>query len=237
MYNFFGAGKRLTGTPASGERNFTHPGWPESTHTVTLPDGARLRLRPLMSTDGTAWRELRLLDEAWLKPVEPTTHGSWSQAHSPESWRTYFRNIRQLASQGTVVPMVIELDGGFAGQVAIGNIQHGSISEAWIGYWVTSSEMGKGAATAACALGTDHAFARIGLHRLTATYLPHNPASGRVLKLTGYREEGFLRGNLHIDGSWQDHHFVAQNVDDHPDTAVARLMRAGRIHASGAIRH
>lgn len=75
--------------------------------------------------------------------------------------------------------MVIELDGRFVGQLTIGNIQHGGISDAWIGYWVSSAVTGRGIATAACALGVDHAFRRIGLHRLTATYLPSNPASGR----------------------------------------------------------
>ena len=100
---------------------------------------------------------------------------------------------------------VIEVDGAFAGQVTLGNIQHGIVSECWIGYWVHSPFMGRGVATLACALGVDHAFARVGLHRLTATYLPDNPASGTVLEHNGFREEGYLHRNLHIDGQWRDH--------------------------------
>ncbi|WP_018297559.1 GNAT family N-acetyltransferase [Corynebacterium lubricantis] len=229
MLDAFGMGARRSASPATGPRDIIHPGWPESTRTVTLKSGDRLRLRPLLSSDGQAWSELRILDKEWLKPVEPTTHGTWEQAHSPANWRASFRNLRAMARQSSVVPLVIELNGKFAGQLTMGNIQHGSISEAWIGYWVASPAMGKGVATAACALGTDHAFSRIGLHRLTATFLPSNPASGRVLQLNGYRQEGFLRKNLHIDGQWQDHYFVAQNVDDFADTAVARLIRDGRI--------
>ncbi|WIM68426.1 GNAT family protein [Corynebacterium breve] len=229
MYNYFGRGAEKVSRPARGPRDPSHPGWPESTSFVTLATGKRMRLRPLMSTDGPAWRELRLIDEAWLRPVEPTMSGTWESSHSILGWKGTFKNLRTLALQGTVVPMAIELEGDFVGQVTVGNIQHGSISEAWIGYWVASSFMGQGVATAACSLGTDHAFTRIGLHRLTATFLPHNPASGRVLELSGYREEGFLRKSLHIDGRWQDHHFVAQNVDDYPDSAVDRLIRAGRL--------
>lgn len=205
------------------------PGWPEYTPALVLPDGTRVRLRPLKSGDSRAWRETRILDEQWLKPVEPTALGTWEQAHSAEAWRANWLNLRKLASAGVVVPMVIEADGAFAGQVTLGNIQHGAVSECWIGYWVHSPFMGRGVATAACALGTDHAFGRVGLHRVTATFLPDNPASRSVLVANGYREEGYLRRNLHIDGQWRDHHFVALNADDYPQSAVDRLRVAGRV--------
>ncbi|MCP1387652.1 GNAT family N-acetyltransferase [Corynebacterium sp. TA-R-1] len=205
------------------------PGWPESTGDVILRDGSHVRLRPLASRDAEAWMQMRIQDEKWLKPVEPTTQGTWRDAHSPAAWRNSYLNLKRLAADGTVVPFVIEVDGHFAGQVTLGNIQHGAVSECWIGYWVYSPYMGRGVATAACALGTDHAFGRVGMHRVTATYLPYNPASGRVLKACGYREEGFMRRNLHIDGQWRDHHFVALNIEDFPTTAVQRLAAAGRI--------
>jgi len=205
------------------------PGWPETTPAVRLRDGASVQLRPLASSDGEAWSHMRLHDETWLKPVEPTTHGTWWEAHSHASWRNNWLNLRRLAYDGTVVPMVIEVNREFAGQVTLGNIQHGAVGECWIGYWVFSPYMGRGVATAACALGTDHAIHRVGMHRVTATYLPYNPASGRVLRSCGYREEGFMRRNLHINGEWRDHHFVALNAEDYPTAAVERLAAAGRI--------
>lgn len=205
------------------------PGWPEVTRRVMLPDGGRVRLRPLTRDDGDAWVHFRLRDERWLKPVEPTTRTSWQEAHSHAAWRNNWLNLKRLAADGVVVPLVIELDEAFAGQVTLGNIQHGAVGECWIGYWVASPHMGRGIATAACALGTDHAIERVGMHRVTATYLPYNPASGRVLTACGYREEGFLRRNLHIDGQWRDHHFVAINAEDYPTTAVQRLVACGRI--------
>lgn len=217
--------------PATTAPHPVHPGWPEATGTVVLNDASVLRLRPLTAHDGAEWRRQRIHDEAWLRPVEPTQSTDWASAHSESSWRNTFRQLRDLARRGVIVPMVIDLDGAFAGQVTIGNIQHGAIGEAWIGYWVHSPHMGKGVASAACALGTDHAFRRIGLHRLTATYLPGNPASGKVLATAGYRQEGYLTGNLHIDGRWRDHVLVAQVKGEHPGTCVDRLIRAGRIAA------
>ena len=200
--------------------NIRHPGWPESTPLVTLPDGGRLRLRPMRRRDFRAWSDLRMRDREFLKPVEPTVATSW--------WDNVSYLLKS-ARKGIVVPMAIELEGRFVGQLTIGNIQHGGISDAWIGYWVSSSVTGRGVATAACALGVDHAFRRIGLHRLTATYLPTNPASGKVLSHSGFREEGFMLRNLHINGRWMDHHFVALLADEFSTTAVERLTRAGRL--------
>ncbi|WP_291313502.1 GNAT family N-acetyltransferase [Corynebacterium sp. UBA2622] len=228
MFSFFRSLSAGTGT---GEPDPYHPGWPEATPAVALPDGTHLRLRPLRGADGKQWSEMRVLDEAWLKPVEPTVAGTWRGAHNSAAWRNNWGNLRRMAAEGTVVPLVIEVDGRFAGQVTLGNIQHGVVSECWIGYWVHSAYMGRGVATAACALGTDHAFGRIGLHRVTATFLPENPASGRVLAANGYRVEGYMRRNLHIDGDWRDHHFVALNAEDFPTTAVERLAASGRIVA------
>lgn len=229
MLDPFGLSSSRLDGPSTGARNATHPGWPEVTSRVRLLDGSAIRLRPLTNRDGEYWRHYRLLDEEWLRPVEPTPYSTWEASHDEAAWRSNFSFLRSQSLAGAVVPFVIEVDGQFAGQVTIGNIQHGRVSEAWIGYWVYSGFMGRSVATVACALGTDHAFARIGLHRVTATYLPSNPASGKVLLTNGYREQGYLHRNLHIDGQWRDHHFVAQNVDDFDLTCVARLRAAGRI--------
>lgn len=213
---------------AGGQRHPVHPGWPEITPALELPGGGVVQLRPLQLSDGRAWAHHRIKDEATLRPVEPTVSGTWAEAHSHQMWRINWKSLRTMAQQGQVVPLVIEYNGRFAGQVTLGNIQHGAVSECWIGYWVVSELYGRGLATAACALGTDHAFARVGMHRVTATYLPDNPASGRVLSHCGFREEGFLRRNLHIDGAWRDHHFVAQVRDDYAGSAVERLVQQRR---------
>ena len=65
-----------------------------------------------------------------------------------------------------MLPYVIELDGEFSGQLTIGNVTHGALRSAWIGYWVASSATGGGVATAALALGLDHGFGPVRLHRV-----------------------------------------------------------------------
>ncbi|MDO5076335.1 GNAT family N-acetyltransferase [Corynebacterium sp.] len=219
--------KRVTGRPKA--RHPRHPGWPEATPEVQLLDGSSVRLRPLVFTDGAAWREQRLSDQHILQPVEPTMPSGWSSAHSKSAWLGTILSLRSAADTGTLLPMAIELDGKFVGQVTLGNIQHGVVSDCWIGYWVHSSVTGRGIATAALALGLDHAFRRVGVHRVTATYLPENLASGKVLQHCGCRTEGFLRRNIHIDGEWRDHYLVAITQDDFTQSAVKRLRESGRI--------
>ncbi|MBK4141930.1 GNAT family N-acetyltransferase [Corynebacterium macginleyi] len=235
MLDLFGTAAGKLRHPGTGPTHDLHPGWPESTPTVqlppaaVLPSGGQLRLRPLLRSDGSEWRRQRIEDEALLRPVEPTQSTSWAEAHSPQAWWNYLIYLWNSARNAQVIPLAIELAGKFVGQLTLGNIQHGSIRDCWIGYWVYSAVQGAGVATAATALGVDHAFSRVGLHRVTATYLEQNPASGRVLEINGFRSEGYFRRNLHIDGAWRDHHFVALVKEDYSSTAVERLRQAGRL--------
>lgn len=214
---------------SSGREKPTHPGWPVATPAVRLLNGSRVRLRPLRAGDQNEWAQQRLLDESHLRPVETTAPQGWGEAHTSAAWWEMFFSLRQAARRGVIIPLVIEVDGRFAGQVTLGNIQHGATSDCWIGYWVFSAYHRQGIATAACALGTDHAIYRVGLHRVTATYLPSNVASGKVLEACGFRTEGFLRANLHIDGQWRDHHLVAITRDDLEGTCVRRLREARKL--------
>ncbi len=49
------------------------------------------------------------------------------------------------------------------------------------------------------------AFQRLKLHRVEAACLPHNGPSRSLLTKSGFREEGYAREYLCIDGRWQDH--------------------------------
>lgn len=187
--------------------------------------GQHIVLRPLHRRDGADWRRQRIEDEMWLRPVEPTAGTGWEEAHSSEAWRHVFSNLRLSQQMGIVLPAVIEVDGRFAGQLTLGNIQHGVISSCWIGYWVYSGFRGRGVATAAVAMGVDMAFSRLQLHRVEATVMEMNGASRRVLERNGFRREGFLRRNLHINGQWQDHILVALTAEEVlPGGAVRRLL-------------
>lgn len=189
-----------------------------------------VRLRPVRLRDATQWSRTRLADRAHLEPWEPVTEVNWEVRHSVSSWPSVCSGLRAEARKGRMLPYAIEVDGEFCGQLTIGNVTHGALRSAWIGYWVASSATGGGVATAALALGLDHCFGPVMLHRVEATVRPENAASRAVLAKVGFREEGLLRRYLEVDGAWRDHLLVAITVEELKGSAASALVREG--HAS-----
>ena len=87
MLDPFGTAADRFRLPATGPTDDMHPGWPESTPFVRLPasavfpSGARMRLRPLLRSDGHEWRRQRIEDESFLRSVEPTQAAPVSYTH------------------------------------------------------------------------------------------------------------------------------------------------------------
>lgn len=138
-----------------------------------------------------------------------------------------YSGLRSEARKGRMLPYVIEVDGSFGGQLTIGNVAHGALRSAWIGYWVASEFTGGGVATGALALGVDHCFGPVMLHRVEATVRPENTASRRVLTKVGFREEGLLKRYLDVDRAWRDHLLVAITAEEIEGSAAAQLVRRG----------
>ena len=171
--------------------------------TPSIPDGrcpsARcgcrrvVRLRPVRLRDAAQWSRIRLADRAHLEPWEPSADADWTVRHSISAWPSVCSGLRAEARKGRMLPYVIEVNGEFGGQLTIGNVTHGALRSAWIGYWVASAVTGGGVATGALALGLDHCFGPVRLHRVEATVRPENAASRAVLAKVGFREEGLLQ--------------------------------------------
>lgn len=194
---------------------------------LRVPAGV-VRLRPVRLRDAAQWGRIRLADRAHLEPWEPVTGVDWQLRHAFSSWPSVCSTLRSEARKGRMLPYVIEVDGQFAGQLTIGNVTHGALRSAWIGYWVASERIGGGVATAALALGVDHCFGPVMLHRVEATVRPENAASRRVLAKVGFREEGLLKRYLDVDGAWRDHLLVAITVEELSGSASSTLVRSGR---------
>ncbi|ANE81963.1 GCN5 family acetyltransferase [Mycobacterium adipatum] len=207
--------------------NPAHPGWPVPVGPIRVPAGV-VGLRPVRLRDGAQWSRLRLADREHLEPWEPSSEVSWEMRHALSSWPAVCSGLRGEARRGRMLPFVIELDGQFAGQITIGNVTHGALRSAWIGYWVARQYTGGGVATGALALGLDHAFGPVMLHRVEATVRPENLASRAVLARAGLREEGLLKRYLDVDGGWRDHLLVAMTVEETDGSVAAKLVRSGR---------
>ncbi|MBX7434160.1 GNAT family N-acetyltransferase [Mycobacterium sp. Y57] len=204
-----------------------HPGWPMPVGPLRVQSGV-VGLRPVRLRDAAQWSRIRLADRAHLEPWEPSTDLDWVVRHSVSSWPSVCSGLRAEARKGRMLPFAIELDGHFAGQLTIGNVTHGALRSAWIGYWVASESTGGGVATAALALGLDHCFGPVMLHRVEATVRPENAASRAVLAKAGFREEGLLKRYLDVDGAWRDHLLVAITIEELRGSVAASLVHSGR---------
>jgi ribosomal-protein-alanine N-acetyltransferase len=204
-----------------------HPGWPAHLGPLRVAAGT-VRLRPIKLRDASAWSRIRIRDQDHLQPWEPTGLGPWDARHHVTSWPGLWSTLRSEARKGRMIPLAIELDGAFCGQLTIGSIAHGALRSAWIGYWVAKDVGGRGVATAALALGLDHCFGPVGLHRVEATVRPENLASQAVLRNVGFREEGLLQRYLDVDGAWRDHLLVGMTVEEIAGTVTDRLIRSGK---------
>jgi ribosomal-protein-alanine N-acetyltransferase len=203
-----------------------HPGWPSPVGPLRVAAGV-IRLRPVRLRDASQWSRARLADRSNLEPYEPSTEVDWIARHSMSAWPPICASLRAEARKGRMLPYVIELDGQFSGQLTIGNVTHGALRSAWIGYWVCSSVTGRGVATGALALGLDHCFGPVRLHRVEATVRPENSASRAVLAKVGFRDEGLLKRYLQVDGGWRDHLLVGLTIEEVYGSVTSTLVRDG----------
>lgn len=192
------------------------PGWPA--HLAWGP----VELHPPRRRDAEEWSRVRVANEAWLAPWEPTVAGPWAARHTPAAYRAMRRAVLRRAALGLSLPFVVRVEGRLAGQVTIDNVVRGALRSGNVGYWIDRAVAGRGLASLAVALVCDHAFGPVRLHRLQADIRPENGPSQRLVHRLGFRHEGLLRRYLDIDGDWRDHETFALLAEDVPGGVLAR---------------
>lgn len=188
-------------------------GWP-----AELADGP-VRLRPYRRNDAAQWSAVRLANEQWLAPWEPTPLGSWDELNSRQAYRWVYHDLRRSVRDGTAMPfaIVLRLAGTperYAGHISLGNISRRAFGSAYAGYWVDGALAGRGIMPTALALLVDHAFGPVGLHRVEVNIRPENKASRRVAEKLGFREEAYHERYMFINGAWRDHIGYALTTED-----------------------
>jgi [ribosomal protein S5]-alanine N-acetyltransferase len=194
------------------------PGWP-----AELSAGAVVLRAPRLR-DARTWSEIRLRNEEWLAPWEPTSPARWAVRSAPSAWAPMVSALRKAARNGTMLPFVITYGGHLAGQIDVSNVVHGVLRSCTVGYWVDSEVAGRGIATTALALVIDHCFQSVGLHRVEVDIRPENAASLRVVQKLGLRREAYYERFLDIAGGWRDHIGFAITVEElRGTTMIARV--------------
>lgn len=168
-------------------------------------------LRPVILADYAEWLDVVSADEARLRAVQPT----WPPDHLTKiAYRRRLELFDSERARGAGYAWHLFEGGRLIGACRLSSIKRGAAGTAELGYWIASVAQGRGHATAAVRGACAQAFDVLGLERITASYLPDNKASARVLEKAGFRKEGIARSLLEIDGVRRDHVIAARLRDD-----------------------
>jgi len=180
--------------------------------------GRRAELRAPDRNDWQQWAELRSASRAFLAPWEPT----WSD--DALSRAAFKRRLARYAlewhsDQGYTFLLFRLEDRALVGGISLTNVRRGVAESCSIGYWIGQRFARQGFMTEGLELSLRFAFERLRLHRVEAACLPHNAPSRGLLLKTGFREEGYAREYLCIDGKWQDHVLFGLLASEWPKNA------------------
>lgn len=169
---------------------------PVSNH-PTLPT-ARLLLRPFALADAPEVRRLagdREVAATTLRIPHPYPEGA------AEEW---IAAQKALFDDHKEINFAVVLRAGQALLGAIGLMLRTDDSKAELGYWIGRPYWGQGFCTEAARAIVRYGFEDLGLNRIYAHHMAHNPASGRVMEKLGMTREGRLRQHVAKWGRFED---------------------------------
>ena len=98
------------------------------------------------------------------------------------------------AGEAVTLAITLKGKGRLVGVISLGIARRFHQGE--LGYWIANGFWNQGYATEAGHAIVDYGFAQCALHKIKATYLARNPASGRVMEKLGLVPEGLLRDHV-----------------------------------------
>jgi ribosomal-protein-alanine N-acetyltransferase len=158
----------------------------------------RLRLRPFELTDALEVQRLAGdpdIADTTLNiphPYQPGMAEQWIMTHDPD----------HDSGEALTLAVVGRETGELMGAVGLTVTQR--FNRAELGYWIGKPYWNRGFCTeAACAI-LSHAFEVMRLHRVHASHLIRNPASGRVMQKLGMVHEGRARQHAKKGETYED---------------------------------
>ncbi|MDP9847667.1 GNAT family N-acetyltransferase [Streptosporangium lutulentum] len=159
-------------------------------------DSRRVTLRPLAAGD-----QSEFLD---LVNTSAELHHPWmSLPSTPREFQTYLARYEQPGEESLLV--CLRSTGAIAGMVNINSIIRGRFQNGSLGYAAFAPTAGQGYMSEGLDLVVRYAFEQLRLHRLEAQIQPGNHASLKLIRRSGFHQEGYSPELLFIDGAWRDH--------------------------------
>ncbi|EOB4972358.1 ribosomal protein S5-alanine N-acetyltransferase [Vibrio fluvialis] len=144
----------------------------------------------------------------YLKPWEPKREEAF---FSELGWQQRLIKLSELhkMSLGFYL-LIIDADSDeMLGTISFSNISRFPFYACNVGYSLAEQAQGKQIMTRALKMACDYMFNEQNLHRVMASYMPHNKRSEAVLQRLGFVLEGQAKDYLLIDGQWQDHNLTS----------------------------
>jgi ribosomal-protein-alanine N-acetyltransferase len=177
--------------------------------------GRRILLRPLVSSDFPAWREVRRRNVDWLTKWEAQRiQGQPDMVEDRDAFAVRCSARQRERQLGTAFGFGIFVEGELAGEINLSAIQRGPFQNAYVGYWIDEKHAGNGYMPEALVVLARFAFDELHLHRIQVAIIPRNSASRRVVEKLDLREEGIAERYLEINGVWEDHVRYALTVEE-----------------------
>lgn len=174
-----------------------------------LTSDARARvLRELVSLDGTRVNLVPLGPEhfeplwAGLQDEESARLTGTTMKFDHETVLAHLERIRTASDRADWAILHAET-GGYVGEVVLNELDD---DNAAMNFRIAllAEHLGQGFGTEATGLVLDHAFAALGLHRVSLEVYAFNPRAQRSYEKAGFTVEGRLRDVLLWDGEWVD---------------------------------
>ena len=168
--------------------------------------GRRILLRPLVSSDFAAWREVRRRNVDWLTKWEAQRiQGQPDMVEDRDAFAVRCSARQRERQLGTGYGYGVFVDGNFGGEINLSSVQRGPFQSAYVGYWIDEKHAGHGYMPESVIVLSRFAFDELHLHRIQISIIPRNSASRRVVEKLGIRDEGIAVRYLEINGMWEDH--------------------------------
>ena len=150
----------------------------------------RLFLRPFELSDAPRVKELagdKAIADTTLTIPHPYEDGmaeEWISTHQPRF------EAGELVNYAITLKSTQELIG------AIGLAINKRFNRAELGYWIGKGYWNNGYCTEAAKVMLEYGFSKLDLHKITATHITRNSASGNVMRKLGMRKEGCFREHV-----------------------------------------
>ena len=175
--------------------------------------GERIFLRTPRHSDWREWVDIRSASREFLEPWEPRwPPDALTRAAYRRRLQRQFQDTRNGVGYGFHI--MSRDDDAILGGATLSNIQRGIAMSCSLGYWIAAPHAGRGYMTEAVHCLLPFVFDTLDMHRLEAACLPANEASQKLLRKVGFNQEGYARGYLRINGTWQDHLLFAMLARD-----------------------